>query len=317
MRFKECKMKDMTNNYDIFISYSRADLERVKAIKAELERSTGALCWMDLDGIESGEQFEDVIISAINRSGTMLFMLSERSMRSEWALDELDFAKKKKKRIVIVHLEEVELSNKFYFRYHKYDQIMWHNMPQREKLFRDIKRWTANDGSDKTIQDSYSLQNTLYDVILVKAGAAKLQVVKAVKETCGMGLKEAKDLVDGAPSILRRNIPLVQAGILKEQISSAGATVEIMSSGQPKSMTKENSEDFYDVVLVNAGAAKLQAVKAVKETCGLGLKEAKDLVDGAPLIISGGLSYADAKMQKQTIEASGAQVKIVKKSFNH
>ena len=224
----------MTNNYDIFISYSRADLERVKAIKAELERSTGALCWMDLEGIESGEQFEDVIISAINRSDTMLFMLSDCSMRSDWALDELDFAKNKRKRIVIVHIEEVVLSDKFYFRYHKYDQIIWHNKPQREKLFRDIKRWTGNDGISKPIQDSDSLINSLYDVVLVNAGAAKLQVVKAVYETCGLGLKEAKDLVDGAPSI-----------------------------------------------------------------------------------ISGGLSYADAKMQKQTIEASGAQLKIVKKEFNH
>lgn len=133
----------MTNKFDIFISYSRADLERVKAIKAELEHSTGALCWMDLEGIESGEQFENVIISAINRSDTMLFMLSESSMRSEWALDELDLAKKKRKRIVIVHLEEVELSDKFYFRYHKYDQIKWQIMPQHDKLIRDICLWTS------------------------------------------------------------------------------------------------------------------------------------------------------------------------------
>lgn len=133
------------NKYDIFISYSRHDLERVKAIKQDLELATGASCWMDLEGIESGEQFEKVIISAINRSDTMLFMLSKSSMNSEWALDELDFAKKKKKRIVIVHLEEVEQSDRFYFRYHKYDQIKWNDKAQREKLFRDICLWIGKE----------------------------------------------------------------------------------------------------------------------------------------------------------------------------
>jgi hypothetical protein len=59
------------NKHDIFISYSRHDLERVKAIKQDVELTTGASCWMDLEGIESGEQFEKVIISAINRSDTM------------------------------------------------------------------------------------------------------------------------------------------------------------------------------------------------------------------------------------------------------
>ena len=86
----------MTQKYEIFLSYSRRDLEQVKAIKDELEQATGVNCWMDLDGIESGEQFVNVIISAINRSDALLFMMSEASMQSEWALDELDFAKRKK-----------------------------------------------------------------------------------------------------------------------------------------------------------------------------------------------------------------------------
>jgi hypothetical protein len=86
----------MTQKYEIFLSYSRRDLEQVKAIKDELEQATGVNCWMDLDGIESGEQFVNVIIFAINRSDALLFMMSEASMQSEWALDELDFAKRKK-----------------------------------------------------------------------------------------------------------------------------------------------------------------------------------------------------------------------------
>lgn len=153
----------MTNNYDIFISYSRYDLEEVRPIKEEIERITGASCWMDLDGIESGEQFKKVIISAINYSDTLLFMLSNRSMRSEWALDELDFAKKKKKRLVIVHLEEIEQTDEFYFTYHKYDQIDWSNSSQKEKLLSNIEKWIK-----KTENKEKHSQETNADICFVK-----------------------------------------------------------------------------------------------------------------------------------------------------
>lgn len=131
----------MTSNYDIFISYSRADLERVKVIKAELEQSTGVLCWMDLEGIESGSKFKEVIISAINSSETMLFMLSENSMKSDYAIKELDYAQRKGKRLVIVVVNEVEMTDEFIFSYQKYDQIFWNDESQRNKLIRDICKW--------------------------------------------------------------------------------------------------------------------------------------------------------------------------------
>lgn len=151
--------------YDIFISYSRKDLEKVKSIKADIESETSADCWMDLDGIESGEQFEKVIIFAINRSSIFLFMLSQNSIKSEWTLDELDFAKRKGKRLVIVAIENVVMSDIFYFRYHKYDQIDWNSHSQREKLLRDIRKWigktdgnTYRDQITKTTEES--IENT-------------------------------------------------------------------------------------------------------------------------------------------------------------
>ncbi len=79
--------------YDFFISYSRANLDKVKEIVKVIETHTGATCWMDLDGIESGEQFESVIVSAIKRCQSFLFFRSEQSMNSDWALRELRFAK--------------------------------------------------------------------------------------------------------------------------------------------------------------------------------------------------------------------------------
>jgi len=66
-----------------------------------------------------------------------------------------------------------------------------------------------------------------FDVVLAEVGATKLQVVKAVKEACGLGLKEAKDLVDGAPSTIKEGVAKDEAENLKKVIEEAGAKVEL------------------------------------------------------------------------------------------
>ena len=70
-------------------------------------------------------------------------------------------------------------------------------------------------------------EKTDFDVVLKSAGAAKLQVVKAVKEACGLGLKEAKELVDGAPSTLKEGMPKADAEALKKSLEEAGAEIEL------------------------------------------------------------------------------------------
>lgn len=70
-------------------------------------------------------------------------------------------------------------------------------------------------------------EKTSFDVVLKSAGAAKLQVVKAVKEACGLGLKEAKELVDGAPSKLKEGVGKEEAEALKKALEEAGAEVEL------------------------------------------------------------------------------------------
>ena len=70
-------------------------------------------------------------------------------------------------------------------------------------------------------------EKTSFDVVLKSAGAAKLQVVKAVKEACGLGLKEAKDMVDGAPSTLKEGVDKATAEALKKALEEAGAEVEL------------------------------------------------------------------------------------------
>jgi len=70
-------------------------------------------------------------------------------------------------------------------------------------------------------------EKTAFDVILVEGGAAKLQVVKLVKDLTGLGLKEAKDAVDKAPSPLKTGVTKDEANALKTQLEEAGAKVEI------------------------------------------------------------------------------------------
>jgi large subunit ribosomal protein L7/L12 len=70
-------------------------------------------------------------------------------------------------------------------------------------------------------------EKTNFDVVLKAAGANKLQIVKLVKELTGLGLKEAKDMVDGAPKTIKEGLPKDEAENLKKQLSEAGAEVEL------------------------------------------------------------------------------------------
>ncbi|MBL7958091.1 MAG: 50S ribosomal protein L7/L12 [Flavobacteriales bacterium] len=70
-------------------------------------------------------------------------------------------------------------------------------------------------------------EKTSFDVILKNGGANKLAVVKLVKELTGLGLKEAKDLVDGAPKPLKEGVSKADAETLKQQLTEAGAEVEV------------------------------------------------------------------------------------------
>ena len=103
------------------------------------------------------------------------------------------------------------------------------------------------------------------------------------------------------------------ATVLKDEygIEPAAAAVAVAAgpaAGGAAAAAEENTE--FDVVLTEVGPSKLKVVKAVKEACGLGLKEAKDLVDGAPSTLKEGLSKDEAENLKKTIEAAGAVVEL-------
>ena len=102
------------------------------------------------------------------------------------------------------------------------------------------------------------------------------------------------------------------ATILKDEygIEPAAAAVAVAAGPAAGAAPVEEEKTSFDVVLKSAGAAKLGVVKAVKEACGLGLKEAKDLVDGAPSTLKEGVDKATAEALKKALEDAGAEVEL-------
>ena len=101
------------------------------------------------------------------------------------------------------------------------------------------------------------------------------------------------------------------AQILKDEygIEPAAAAVAV-AAGPAAGAAAVAEKSSFDVVLKSAGASKLAIVKLVKELTGLGLKEAKELVDGAPSTVKEGLSKADAEGLKKQLEEAGAEVEL-------
>lgn len=111
------------------------------------------------------------------------------------------------------------------------------------------------------------------------------------------------------------NLTLVEAADLKKALEekfgvSAAAPVMVAgaAAAAPAAAAEEKTE--FDVELTEGGAQKLNVIKVVREVTGLGLKEAKDLVEGAPKIVKEALSKADADALKKKLEEAGAKVTL-------
>ena len=102
------------------------------------------------------------------------------------------------------------------------------------------------------------------------------------------------------------------AQILKEEygIEPAAAAVAVAAAPGAAEAAPAEEKTSFDVVLKSAGAQKLQVVKAVKEQTGLGLKEAKDIVDAAPSTVKEGVDKATAEALKKALEEVGAEVEL-------
>ena len=102
------------------------------------------------------------------------------------------------------------------------------------------------------------------------------------------------------------------AQILKDEygIEPAAAAVAVAAGPAAGGEAAAEEKDSFDVILKSAGAAKLAVVKAVKEQTGLGLKEAKEVVDNAPSKLKEGVAKAEAEALKKALEEAGAEIEL-------
>lgn len=122
------------------------------------------------------------------------------------------------------------------------------------------------------------------------------------------------DLKEFAEQLVNLTVKEVNelAGILKDEygIEPAAAAVAVGPAGGGEGGGGEEEKSSFDVVLKSPGGAKLAIVKLVKELTGLGLKEAKELVDGAPSAIKEGVAKDEADALKKQLEEAGAEVEL-------
>ncbi|MCL5247663.1 50S ribosomal protein L7/L12 [Cellulophaga sp. 20_2_10] len=121
------------------------------------------------------------------------------------------------------------------------------------------------------------------------------------------------DLKDFAEQLVNLTVKEVNelANILKDEygIEPAAAAVAVAAGGAAAGEAVEEQTEF-DVILKAAGASKLAVVKLVKELTGLGLKDAKDIVDSAPKAVKEGVSKDEAEGIKKSLEEAGAEVEL-------
>ena len=123
------------------------------------------------------------------------------------------------------------------------------------------------------------------------------------------------DLKDFAEQLVNLSVKDVNelATILKDEYGIEPAAAAVAMAGPAAGSGAEDSGDEkteFNVILKSAGAAKLQVVKAVKELTGLGLKEAKDIVDSAPKAVKEGVNKDEAEGIKKSLEEAGAEVEL-------
>lgn len=160
----------------IFISYSREDKDKVFPFIEQINKVFDNVCWIDLDGIESGEQFENVIFNAIDNCEIVLFMLSDNSLKSKWTKREVYYAEDGGKRIIPVLVDGDNLRGWFKFHFGNVDYINIDDANQKDKLIRYLKShivgadYSETDVLEMSKSDDYPIIDELGRVVRCKYG---------------------------------------------------------------------------------------------------------------------------------------------------
>ena len=160
--------------YDIFVSYSRADIDAVTRIVNDIHTQTNAKCWIDWKGIESGDEFVDVIIRAIDSVDTVVFMLSANAMDSYFVKKEIEYARNTGKKIIPVVLDGGKLRGWFLFQFGNVDYTDISKPLEYNKLLDNLKKWygasSNNTSTNNTTPKTPDVPNNMSARELSKLG---------------------------------------------------------------------------------------------------------------------------------------------------
>ncbi len=152
-----------------------------------------------------------------------------------------------------------------------------------------------------------------WQVVLEDAGAQPIAVIRAVREATGLGLKDAKELVDAAPVALPRSFDIEAASKARHQLEQAGAraTFGMGAAGTAAEAADTTGGDTVDVMLRAPGDRVIEVIKVLRRVTGWDLAHAKAVVEQAPYAIMHRVRRHDAEEVRRALEAAGATVELV------
>lgn len=179
----------------IFISYKRQDKDKVFSIVEEIKHKTGVDCWIDLEGIESGDQFQNVIIDAIDKADIFVFMLSKNFIapykdektgkidlkKQTFPEKEVMYALRHNKRLIPISIDGTSVLDCKWLEFNcsGLDCIDWNDAYQHNKLIKDFKQWGGQDKDKEIIgsggiTDNKSTRNNMFffDMIVRNKGCS-------------------------------------------------------------------------------------------------------------------------------------------------
>lgn len=177
----------MENYKPIFISYSRIDKNIVFPFIKRIENELNTTCWIDSEGIESGSQFEEVIVNAIDESKVVLFMLSDSSINSKWTKREVLYAEDEGKRIVPIVVDDKGLRKWFRFHFGNVDYIDINDEGQCDKLLNNLASWI---GVERTNKKNSSTKISADIGSQIKISADKTVITLSIRNGLNLTLKK-------------------------------------------------------------------------------------------------------------------------------
>lgn len=195
----------------IFISYSRHDKEIVFPFVKRINEEFNTVCWIDYNGIESGSQFEDVIINAIEEAEVVLFMLSDNSIASEWTRREVLYAADEGKRIIPVILDGGKPRKWFRFHFGNIDSVNVENKEHCNKLFNNLAEWIGSPRIIRGVNSELKLPHNITPQIVFSPdkntitisilGGVDLVLKKDVERDCYIGEIPVKKIISSIKNV--------------------------------------------------------------------------------------------------------------------